>query len=206
MNTLSKLTRSQFFSSLVYRARFYRAILASGFDVSETSRIDAIHKALKIPSGYSKNGMSFQRETRDLVSLRCGLNGEPRLLTSAAAEKLTELQISARTSGVTIGVKWAFRSYEDQARLIRARMLEGRTLESLLSWIAVPGYSEHHTGEAVDFETYPKDASFESTDAYYWLNKNAEKFDFFMSYPEGGNAGIIWEPWHWRYRSDHEVS
>ncbi|MBC7836964.1 D-alanyl-D-alanine carboxypeptidase family protein [Acetobacteraceae bacterium] len=38
----------------------------------------------------------------------------------------------------------------------------------------------------------------DTTNAYAWLNKNAYKYGFVLSYPQG-NAYYIYEPWHWRY-------
>ena len=61
-------------------------------------------------------------------------------------------------------------------------------------WVAVPGYSEHQLGIAVDLNgaTY---------DLYLWLQENSYKYRFIFRYP--GNktdiTGIAEEPWHYRY-------
>lgn len=63
------------------------------------------------------------------------------------------------------------------------------------------GYSEHQLGTAIDLTdpatggTY---TSFAETDAYAWLQKNAHKYGFTLSYPEG-NSFYVFEPWHWRF-------
>ncbi len=68
----------------------------------------------------------------------------------------------------------------------------------------LPGYSEHHTGYAVDFidESKPDthtQTSFETTSAYQWLQQNAPAYSFEMSFPEDPNSLVSYEPWHWRY-------
>ena len=61
-------------------------------------------------------------------------------------------------------------------------------------WVAVPGYSEHQLGLAVDIngETY---------DVYSWLQENSYKYGFIFRYP--GNktqlTGVAEEVWHYRY-------
>jgi len=40
---------------------------------------------------------------------------------------------------------------------------------------------------------------FENTDVFSWLKKNAQKFDFSLSYPRDNANNIIYEPWHWLY-------
>ena len=61
-------------------------------------------------------------------------------------------------------------------------------------WVAVPGYSEHQAGLAVDINgaTY---------DLYFWLQENSYKYGFIFRYP--GNkteiTGVSEEVWHYRY-------
>jgi len=72
---------------------------------------------------------------------------------------------------------------------------------------AIPGYSEHGTPSslAIDVKNVdglPSDATpldFEATIEYDWLLANANKFDFFLSYPKDNQFGVMFEPWHWRH-------
>ncbi len=74
-------------------------------------------------------------------------------------------------------------------------------------WYAWPGHSEHQTGLAFDLCLKgPKKKSlsaykYETTNEYDWLCKNAYKYGFILSYPEGKTdiTGFAFEPWHWRY-------
>ncbi len=61
-------------------------------------------------------------------------------------------------------------------------------------WVAVPGYSEHQLGFAVDIngETY---------DIYLWLRSNSYKYGFIFRYPGDKTeiTGTAEEVWHYRY-------
>jgi D-alanyl-D-alanine carboxypeptidase len=69
------------------------------------------------------------------------------------------------------------------------------------SFSADQGYSEHQLGTTVDFTT-PKVGGtltgFDKTDSYKWLQNNAYKYGFILSYPSS-NGYYIFEPWHWRF-------
>ena len=71
-------------------------------------------------------------------------------------------------------------------------------------WVARPGYSEHHTGLAIDLGEEASPAcdvatKFEETRAFQWLQAHAGQFGYEMSYPRGNETGINYEPWHWRF-------
>ena len=73
-------------------------------------------------------------------------------------------------------------------------------ITDILEVNTAPGYSEHHTGRAVDIATpgsRPLTEDFESTDAFRWLQAEATGFGFAMTYPRDNPWGIIYEPWHW---------
>ena len=63
------------------------------------------------------------------------------------------------------------------------------------------GYSEHQLGTTLDFITPGQNGNltgFDKTDAYLWLQNNAYKYGFILSYPKG-NTYYMYEPWHWRF-------
>jgi D-alanyl-D-alanine carboxypeptidase len=106
--------------------------------------------------------------------------------------------------GVTLQVVSAYRGYLYQANLILNKLNKGVALEDILKVLALPGFSEHHTGRALDLSsTETKDVlveDFEKTKAFAWLIENAHKFQFYLSYPRDNKAGFIYEPWHWCYK------
>lgn len=66
--------------------------------------------------------------------------------------------------------------------------------------VAKPGFSEHETGYAFDFTTYP-DYDYQGTDEYEWFTDNSYKYGFVLRYPEDKTdiTKIQYEPWHFRY-------
>lgn len=67
-----------------------------------------------------------------------------------------------------------------------------------------PGYSEHHTGLAVDLGgngNFSLEASFEQTPAFAWLKEHCAEYGFILRFPKGKEniTGVIYEPWHYRY-------
>lgn len=66
--------------------------------------------------------------------------------------------------------------------------------------VALPGFSEHETGLAIDFsETESYD--YQGTGDFQWLNKNCHKYGFILRYTEAKEAITEYrsEPWHFRY-------
>ncbi len=81
------------------------------------------------------------------------------------------------------------------------------SIRETVKFVALPGYSEHGSPnhQAIDFineegingEDHPEE--FEILEEYRWLNANAARFGFVLSYPKNAPNGITFEPWHWRY-------
>jgi D-alanyl-D-alanine carboxypeptidase len=99
----------------------------------------------------------------------------------------------------------AFRGVERQTEIVRHKLARGLTPEEIFAVTAPPGYSEHHSGRAVDVTTdgaQPLEEEFEQTAAFRWLLEHAGEFSFYLSYPKGNSSGFVYEPWHWCYRAD----
>ena len=115
------------------------------------------------------------------------------------------MQQSALQEGVNLMIVSAFRSYLYQANIILNKLNKGLLLEDILKVSALPGFSEHHTGCALDFTSDEEDEvlteSFEQTKAFKWLSKHAHEFQFTLSYPRDNVYGFIYEPWHWCYKT-----
>ncbi len=106
---------------------------------------------------------------------------------------------AAKDDGINLWVVSAYRSFSEQAAL------KGRYLVTYgfgaNAFSADQGFSEHQLGTAVDFTTNGLGGGldgFGSTPAYAWLQDNAHKYGFTLSYPQG-NAYYEYEPWHWRF-------
>jgi D-alanyl-D-alanine carboxypeptidase len=110
------------------------------------------------------------------------------------------MKAAALHDGETLYIVSAFRSVARQAEIVRGKLRSAASLEEILAVCAPPGYSEHHTGRAVDLSTLgvrPLDIEFADTSAFRWLRRNAARFAFELSYPRNNLYGYEYEPWHW---------
>lgn len=134
-----------------------------------------------------------------LVSVR-GVQVHPE-----AADDLEELLTQARADGVRIGMRTAYRDYDQQAEIYNQYIREhGRTATDRFS--ARPGHTEHQTGLAVDFSspTQPScdlQQCFDETIEGQWLAENAWEFGFIHRYTGEAEhiTGFQNEGWHYRY-------
>lgn len=167
--------------------------------------ISNIHSELNIPSDYAKTtGLPFFPEV-SLSSLNvCQLDiaGRPLVLAKRASKGWIRLYKAALKDGVELLPFSGFRSYRYQQELILSKIRSGVPIEEVLRSLAAPGYSEHHTGEAIDITTVGCPAGeevFDATAAHRWLVENGEKFSFVESFKRGNPHNIVYEPWHWRF-------
>lgn len=116
---------------------------------------------------------------------------------------------AAAADGVEIFVVSAFRSIARQAEIVRGKFLREIGVEEIFAVSAPPGFSEHHTGLAVDVSTpgYALlEEEFEESDAFAWMRKRAAEFGFFMTYPRDNEFGYIYEPWHWCFDGGQRIA
>ena len=132
------------------------------------------------------------------------------LLRQAAAEKFRQMEADARAQGINLAVISGFRSVEEQNHLffgVKEQRVQDAAKRAEVS--APPGYSEHHTGYAIDLGDVNVPAThlttkFENTAAFKWLSENAAKYSFELSFPPDNPQGISYEPWHWRFVGDRD--
>ncbi|MEX1323148.1 MAG: M15 family metallopeptidase [Synechococcaceae cyanobacterium] len=136
----------------------------------------------------------------DLVEVAPG-----QALHRDAAKALLAMQRAAAADGVELVVLSAFRPADLQKELffdIKSERNQSAMERAQVS--APPGFSEHSTGYAVDLgDAYAPQShlaeSFERTQAFAWLDANAARYHFILSFPPGNAQGVSYEPWHWRF-------
>ena len=146
--------------------------------------------------------MPLQAEATELVSVGLDILGRERHLAPAAAAQWIEMTAAAARDEVALLLVSAFRSLDYQVRLFEQKLASGQHINDILRVNAPPGFSEHHSGRAVDVATpgaRPLSDEFETTAAFAWLTTNAARFGFAMTYPRDNRFGMIYEPWHWAF-------
>ncbi len=166
-------------------------------------RIRQIHHQLSIPEDYAQGTpLVLHEEPDELVPTELDFYGREQRLTPETLAAWQAMKAMAQTQGVEVFLISAFRSVDYQSQLIRRKLDAGQSIPQILLVNAAPGYSEHHTGRAIDVGTHGCPAleeEFEHTPAFKWLQKHASEFGFILSYPRENTCGISYEPWHWCY-------
>lgn len=184
----------------------------AAIEVVERERAERMDWLRTVESSHSLLGISPARAARSKLPLQfpaprvvptdLGNGGLRHLLSPATGRNLVRLFRAAERDDIGLHLVSGYRSVIYQASLIERRVANGVSLDRVLKGTALPGYSEHHTGCAVDLasDDYPQVGQrFRETAAYDWLRENADRHGFRESYPPGNGAGLISEPWHWYY-------
>lgn len=156
---------------------------------------------LGIPADYGIDPpLPAYADAERLDDVEPNIVGRMERLAPRTADDWRAMKAAAAEDGVVLLLVSGFRSIERQIALIRAKLERGESIESILRVNAVPGYSQHHTGKAVDIATpgcRPLTDEFEQSEAFFWLEHNAARFNFRMPYGRDNPFGFTFEPWHW---------
>ena len=100
----------------------------------------------------------------------------------------------------SVMINEGLRTREEQESILAQKIAELGEDQTIA---AKPGYSEHHSGYAMDLLLYENGiaATFTGEGEYSWFSENAHKYGFILRYPEGKEdiTGISYESWHFRY-------
>jgi len=150
-----------------------------------------VNKAHKLPDDY----------TIDLATI------ESVKVDKVLIDDLKAMRKAAQKENISIRMESAYRTKAEQEKTfnnavseyVKQGLLRNTAVERAKQVAALPGYSEHETGLAIDF-------SFEGhaekqAKMWNWLRENAYKYGFILRYPEGAKhiTGYTYEPWHYRY-------
>ena len=127
------------------------------------------------------------------------------MLLPSAMNALNEMlgDFFAATGNNGVMARSGYRTVEYQQELYEDDLASSGASSSTL--VAMPGYSEHHTGLVVDFTTYNSQTDsyreFDGTGDFAWIMENCHRYGFINRYPEGKEklTFIDNEPWHFRY-------
>jgi D-alanyl-D-alanine carboxypeptidase len=165
--------------------------------------ISSIHARLGIPANYAQQcSLPVQDECADLVPTEPDVFGRQPFLERHTFAAWQALREAAANESVVLQLISAYRSVEYQAGVFERKLARGDDIARILTVNAAPGYSEHHSGRALDIGTpgfAHLEEEFERSAAFAWLKKHAGDFGFRLSFPRGNTHGVMYEPWHWYY-------
>ena len=178
-------------------------LLLGNCKVDSTIYINKINQMLSALSIESSIIDDIKFESCNLVTIGKNIYGFDVKLDSIAAESFFEMVKNAKKDSIELKIISAYRSFDYQYGIIQKKIKKGQSIKSILEENTLPGYSEHHTGYALDFISdgaYSLSVDFEKTNEFSWLLNNANKYGFYLSYPKNNNSGIMYEPWHWCFK------
>jgi len=158
----------------------------------QTTLLDTI---LRVPASY----------VPPLASVAgAGFGGGYRVRPEVISD-LAALRKDAAAAGAPLKIVSAYRSYATQASTFNGWVRQSGYSAALLA-SARRGHSEHQLGTAVDFTSAAGGAPWSyrdwaTTPAGAWMQANAWRYGFVLSYPRGATATTCYqyEPWHFRY-------
>lgn len=169
-------------------------------------RIAAIHAELGIAESYALDyGLPLQEECGQLADAGLDIFGRPARLQHDSLQAWLAMKQEAAAKGVVLHMVSAFRSADYQKGIFERKLARGDSIGDILRVNAAPGFSEHHTGQAIDIGTDGVGhltEAFEQTQAFAWLMANAHEYGFSLSFPRNNTAGLLYEPWHWKFSLD----
>ena len=167
-------------------------------------RVRGYHRTLGVPRDYARrHGLALVMEADRLHPIGRDPFDRDQYLAPAAAAGWGRMREAASADAITLNSVSAYRGIDYQAALLERKLAGGALIGDILKVSAAPGFSEHHSGLALDVGTPgspPLEEAFEDTPAYRWLCRRAGEFAFHLSYPRGNPHGIAFEPWHWAHR------
>ena len=116
----------------------------------------------------------------------------------------------AETENRNIMVNSGFRSAKQQQEVYDSK-LQQNGAEYAEKYVQKPGYSEHHTGYAMDLAVYDEGDlevegdeamwTFDGKNEYFWVDQNCDQFGFVLRYSASKEdvTKISYESWHYRY-------
>ena len=140
--------------------------------------------------------------------------GDDVVIEEKTLEQFEKLQKALLDQGVDIRLDSVYRSVDDQINLWNY-FKEEYGEDYCKQYVATPGYSEHHTGLAVDVcmmingePDNDNDHMLANTELFAKVHALMPEYGFILRYPKGKDAitGYSYEPWHLRYIGDPKIA
>lgn len=166
-----------------------------------------VNKQNKLPDDWE--------DTVELVEVKNAYDEDIKV-EKKAYEKYLELKEDLAKDGITIELDSCYRSVQRQQDLWDEWSNDPeKGPEYVQKYVAVPGYSEHHTGLAIDIclkingkLVYENEDMIKETEIFAKIHAKLAKYGFILRYLDGKDAitGYSYEPWHLRYIDDKDIA
>ena len=134
-----------------------------------------------------------------------------------AYESYLKLEKALEKDGVNIELDSVYRSVKAQQDLWDEWSADPeKGIDYVRKFVAVPGYSEHHTGLAIDICIRKEDGELEfdndemiaDRETFAKVHEKLADYGFILRYLENreDSTGYTYEPWHLRYVGDKKIA
>lgn len=133
-----------------------------------------------------------------------------------AFKQYKKLKKDLAKEGITIELDSVYRSVKAQQELWDSWSADPeKGPDYVKKYVAVPGYSEHHTGLAIDIclrvdgeLVYDNDEMIAQKEIFAKIHSKLAKYGFILRYLDGreDSTGYSYEPWHLRYINSSEIA
>lgn len=137
-------------------------------------------------------------------------SNEQNFVRSDIADDVEAFLEAAKAAGHEIFLSSGYRSYNLQSIFYNNDLQSNGGIET--GYVAAPGTSEHQLGLAIDLTSHNVNLEltddFENTPEGKWALENAYKYGFILRYKADKEeiTGYKYEPWHYRYIGDKDIS
>ena len=158
----------------------------------------------------NKNNKFKENSKYNLITTKNELNEEVKVEEEAYNHFLL-LKEYLKELNINIDIDDSYRSIDRQTELYEY-YLNNNGQDYCDKYVAVPGYSEHHTGLAIDIMLKINDGylredmdQFQEIKTFEEIHKHLYKYGFILRYPQGKEniTGYSYEPWHFRYVGEY---
>jgi D-alanyl-D-alanine carboxypeptidase len=141
-------------------------------------------------------------ECEDIVLAGRDLYDRELRLSKHTSTAWLEMRLAAERDGLDLRAVSGFRSVQRQMQILLRKARMGQAMVDTLKVNAVPGYSQHHSGCALDLTDAanyddPLREESEEQPVFNWLTVNAATFGFRLEHTRDNIYGFVYEPWHW---------
>ena len=176
-------------------------------EISNNPYLVLVNKDNELPSDW-ENGVQIDTVQNSL--------GEELKIEHETYEQFLKLREALLKQGVQIELDSVYRSVDEQREIWDEWSADPEKGEDYCKkYLSVPGYSEHHTGLAVDIfimkdgkEIRDNDDMIADKEDFAKVHELMPEYGFILRYPPERDiiTGYAYEPWHMRYVGDATVA
>ena len=157
-----------------------------------------VNKKIKLPDNWENN--------IELINVK-NVWDENIKIEKKTYEKFMELKNKLEKEDIYIEIDSVYRSVKEQQELWD-NWIKEKGVDYVKKTVAVPGYSEHHTGLAIDIcikknnrLIYENEKMLKEYEIFSKIHNKLSLFGFILRYPKDKEkiTGYSYEPWHLRY-------